>query len=152
MTNEEKNIIHDIYFSMIIRNYTKSFISMTITKLSQHSINLRNLWIKKHEISYHEHDDTITFHFEHCNHLKSIENFFSEETKKKLFVSKEKLFDQSEVDIQDIKNKELLIFLEKNNNSKMVLKKSTSDQVVESVTQKLNEHSKKFIEFLKRLN
>jgi hypothetical protein len=34
----------------------------------------------------------------------------------------------------------------------MILKKSTLNQVVESVTQTLNERSKRFIEIVKRLN
>ncbi len=108
--------------------------------------------MKKHEISYHEYDDLISFHFEHCSHLRSTENLFSQKTKKKLFFSKEKLFDQSEVEIQDVKNKELLIFLEKTNNSKTILKRSTSNQAIESVVKRLNERSNEFIEFSKRLD
>ncbi len=101
--------------------------------------------MKKHEISYHKHDDSITFYLEHCNHLRSVENLFSKKTKKKLFFRKEKLSNQSEIEIQDIENKELLVFLEKTS-SKMILKRSTSDQVVESVVQRLNESLKKLNE------
>jgi hypothetical protein len=36
-----KDIIHVIYFLMIIQDHTKSFISMMITKLDQHSIILK---------------------------------------------------------------------------------------------------------------
>ncbi len=97
--------------------------------------------MKKHDVSYHDHDDMILFHFEHCSHLKSMRHFFSQRTKKKLFFSKAKLSDQSKVEIQDVENKKLLIFLEKTNNLKMILKKSTS---IES--------SERLIERFKRLN
>ncbi len=111
--------------------------------------------MKKHEISYYEYNDSISFHFEFCSHLKSSNDSFSERAKKKLSFSKEKFFDQSEVVVE---NKELLIFFEKIN-SKTILKRSTSNQVVESIVKMLNESSKrlnersdKFIESLKRLN
>jgi hypothetical protein len=55
--------------------------------------------MKKQEVNYHEHDDSITFHSEHCSHLESIKNLFSKKTKKKLFFSKEKLIDQSNDEI-----------------------------------------------------
>ncbi len=77
-----KNIIHVIYLFMTIQDHTKNFISMMIIKLNQHSIILKKSWMKKHEISYHEYDDLISFHSEHCNHLKSTKNSFSQRTKK----------------------------------------------------------------------
>ncbi len=99
--------------------------------------------MKKHEISYHEYDDLISFRFEFCSHLRASDHSFSnrslQRTKKELFFSKEKLFDQSEVEIQDVENKELLIFLEKINNSKTILRRSTSNQAIESVVKRLNE-------------
>ncbi len=95
--------------------------------------------MRKHEISYHEYDDSISFHLEHCNHLRSTRNLSSQKTKKKLFLRKKKLIDQSEVVNE---NKILLVFLEKIN-SKTILKKSTSNQVVESIVRTLNESSKK---------
>ncbi len=98
--------------------------------------------MKKHEVSYHEYDDSISFHSEHCSHLRSSKHSFSERTKKKLFFSKEKFFDQSKVVDE---NKELLVFLEKIN-SKTILKRSTSNQIVESVIRMLNESSKKLNE------
>ncbi len=112
--------------------------------------------MKKHEISYHEYDDSISFHFEFCNHLRtsdySISNRSLQRINKKLFFSKKKLSDQSKIEIQDAENKELLIFFEKTNNSLTILKKSTSNEIVKSVTQTLNERSKRFIKFVKRLN
>ncbi len=98
--------------------------------------------MKKHEISYHEYDDSISFHLEHCNHLKSTRNLFSQKTKKKLFFREEKLIDQSKIVDE---NKKLLVFLEKTN-SKTILKRSTSKQVVESVVRTLNESSKRLNE------
>ncbi len=110
-----------------------------ITKLDQHSIILRKSWMKKHEMSYHEYDDSIFFHFQFCSHLRSLENSFSERTNKKLFFSKEKFSDQLELVDE---NKELLVFFEKTN-SKTILKRSTSNQVVESTVRMVNESSKR---------
>ncbi len=132
-----KNIIHVIYSFMIIQNHTKSCISMMIIKLDQHSIILEKFWMKKHDLSYHEHDDLISFHSNHCNHLNVSERFYSNQSqiKKKDFFSKEIFSDQSEI----IENKEIKIFFEKINNSKMILNKSVN-------------FNKKLIERFKRLN
>ncbi len=108
--------------------------------------------MKKHEVSYHEYDDSISFRSRFCSHLRSSEHSFSEKTKKKLFFREKKFSDQSDVEIQDVKNKELLVFLEKINNSKTILRRSTSNEIVELITQTLNERSKRFIESSKRLN
>jgi hypothetical protein len=105
--------------------------------------------MKKHEISYHGHDDFISFHSDHCSHLNASERSFSNQsqTKKKVSFSEENFSDQSEMRIESIKDKELKIFLEKiNNSSKMILKRSTS---VES-DERLNERSKRLIE--RRMN
>jgi hypothetical protein len=106
---KDKDIFHVIYSLMIIQNYTKSCTLMMIIKLDQHSIILRKSWMKKHEVSYHEYDDLISFRIEFCSHLRALDRSFSDlslkRTKKKSFFSKEKLSDQSEVEIQDIENK-----------------------------------------------
>jgi hypothetical protein len=106
--------------------------------------------MKKHEVSYHEYDDSIFFRLEFCSHLEASNRSFSnhslQRTKKKLFFSKEKFSDQSDDEIQDVENKELLIFLEKINNSKTILKRTTLNQIVESVMQRLNEFSKRLNE------
>jgi hypothetical protein len=101
--------------------------------------------MKKHEVSYHEHNDFISFHSDHCSHLSVFEHFYStqSQTKKKDFFSKRIFFDQSETKIE---NKEIKIFFEKTNNSKMILKRTTS---IES-SRKLNERSEKLIE--RRMN
>jgi hypothetical protein len=94
--------------------------------------------MKKHEVSYHEHDDFISFHSDHCSHLNASERLYSNQsqTKKKDFFSKEIFSDQSEI----IENKEIKIFLEKTNNSKMILKRSVnfSERLIER-SKKLNE-------------
>ncbi len=86
--------------------------------------------MKKHEVNYHEYDDSISFRLEFCNHLEASDCSFSnhslKKTKKKLFFSKEKFSDQSEIEIQDVENKEILIFFEKIKKS-IILKRSTSD-------------------------
>jgi hypothetical protein len=107
---------------MIIQNHIENSISMMIIKLDQHSIILKKSWIKKHEMSYHEHDDSILFHFNHCNHLNAFDRSYSNQTqtKKKNFFSKKIFFNQSEI----IENKEIKIFFEKTNNSKTILRRS----------------------------
>jgi hypothetical protein len=96
--------------------------------------------MKNHEINYHEHDDFISFHFDHCSHLNAFERSFSNQsqTKKKVSFSKRNFFDQSEI----IENKEIKFFFEKTNNSKMILKSTTSIEF----NKRLNERLKKLIE------
>ncbi len=103
--------------------------------------------MKKHETNYYEHDDFISFYSNHCNYLNASERFYSNQsqTKKKDFFRKEIFFDQSKM---KIKNKEIKIFLEKNNNwLKTILKKTISIQFNE----RLNERSKKLMK-RRRLN
>jgi hypothetical protein len=88
--------------------------------------------MKKHDVSYHDYDDSISFYLDHCNHLEASEHSYFEQTKKRIFS------DQSEI----IENKEIKFFLEKTNNSKMILKRTTS---IES-SERLNERSKRLIE------
>jgi hypothetical protein len=100
---------------MIIQNHTENCISMMIIKLDQHSIILEKFWTKKHDVSYHDHDDSISFYFDHCNHLEASKRSFSiQSTKKKDFFSKRIFFDQSKL----VENKEIKIFFEKTNNSR----------------------------------
>jgi hypothetical protein len=120
-----KNIIHAIYSFMIIQDHTKSFISMMIIKFDQHSIILKKSWMKKHNVNYHDHDDSISFYFDHCSHLEASKHSYSnQKTKKKVSFRKRNFLDQSKMKIESIENKEIKIFLEKNNNSKTILKKS----------------------------
>ncbi len=138
-----KDITHVIYSSMIIQSHTESSIFMMITKLDQHFIILEKSWMKKHEISYHEHNDFISFHSDHCSHLDVSEHLYSNQsqTKKKDFFQKRIFFDQSKMKIE---NKEIKIFLEKTNNSKMILKRSVN------LNERLIERSKRLIE--RRMN
>jgi hypothetical protein len=108
-----KNITHVIYSFMIIQSHTESFILMMIIKLDQHLIILDKSWMKKHEVSYHDHDDSISFYFDHCNHLDVSERSYLNQTKKKDFFSKRIFSDQSEV----TKDKEIKVFPGKINNS-----------------------------------
>jgi hypothetical protein len=96
--------------------------------------------MKKHEINYHEHNDFISFHFDHCNYLNVFEHLYStqSQTKKKDFFLKRIFFDQSKMKIE---NKEIKIFLEKTNNSKMILKKVESSKRL-----RLNESQKRLNE------
>jgi hypothetical protein len=88
---------------MIIQNHTKSSISMMITKLDQHSIILKKSWMKKHDVIYHDHDDSISFYLDHCSHLDVFERFYSNQSqiKKKDFFSKRIFFNQSKMKIED---------------------------------------------------
>ncbi len=142
---KNKDITHVIYSFMIIQNHIESFTSMMIIKLDQHSIILEKSWMKKHDVSYHEHDDSISFYFDYCSHLEAFNHSYSNrsnhvQTKKKNSFSKEIFFDQSEI----IDDKEIKIFLEKINNSKTILKRT-----IES-SKKLIESQKKLIE--RRMN
>jgi hypothetical protein len=140
-----KNITHVIYSSMTIQDHTKSSISMMIIKLDQHFIILKKSWMKKHDVNYHDHDDSISFHFEHCNHFEASDHSYltrSNQTKKKDSFSKRIFSDQLKI----IENKEIKFFFEKTNDSKMILKRTTS---IES-SERLNERSKRLIE--RRMN
>ncbi len=80
--------------------------------------------MKKHEVSYHEHDDSISFYSDHCIHLEVSERFYSNQKKKKDLFSKKIFSDQLKIKIE---NKEIKIFSKKINNlSKTILKKATS--------------------------
>jgi hypothetical protein len=132
---------------MTIQDHIKSCISMMIIKLDQHSIILNKFWMKKHDVSYHDHDDSISFYFNHCSHLEAFNHSYSNksnriQTKKKDFFSKEIFFDQSKI----IENKETKFFLEKTNNSKMILKRTTSIEF----NKRLNERSERLNE--RRMN
>jgi hypothetical protein len=139
----DKNITHVIYSIMIIQNHTENSISMMIIKLDQHSIILDKLWMKKHDVNYHDHDDSISFCFDHCNHLEASDHSYSNKsiqtrTTKEVSFSKRNFFDQSEI----IENKEIKFSFEKTNNSKMILKRTTSIKSSE----RLNKRSKRLIE------
>jgi LmbE family N-acetylglucosaminyl deacetylase len=126
---------------MTIQDHTESCISIMIIELDQHSIILDKLWMKKHDVNYHDHDDSISFHFDHCNHFEASKRSFSKQSiKKKDFFSKRIFFNQSKL----IKNKEIKIFLEKiNNSSKTIFKKATSIEKIKWTFWKINWTSNK---------
>jgi hypothetical protein len=105
--------------------------------------------MKKHDVNYHDHDDSISFYLDHCSHLEASNHSYSNrsnsnQTKKKDFFSKRIFFDQSETRIE---NKEIKIFSKKiNNSSKTILKRATSIEF----NKRLNERSEKLIE--RRMN
>jgi hypothetical protein len=93
--------------------------------------------MKKHDVNYHDHDDLISFHLNHCNHFEASKRSFSNQsTKKKDFFSKRIFFDQSKL----VENKKIKIFFEKINNSKMILRRSIefNERLIES-QKRLNE-------------
>jgi predicted GH43/DUF377 family glycosyl hydrolase len=90
--------------------------------------------MKKHDVNYHDHDDSISFYLDYCNHLEAFEHFYSNsKTKKEVSLSKRDFFDWSKMRIESIENKEIKIFFEKINNSKMILKRSieSSEKLIE---------------------
>jgi hypothetical protein len=101
--------------------------------------------MKKHDVSYRDHHDLISFHLDHCIHLEIFEYSFSNQsTKKKDFFSKGIFSDQSEI----IEDKEIKIFFEKNNNLKMILKRST----IIDFSERLIERSQRLIESQRKMN
>jgi hypothetical protein len=103
--------------------------------------------MKKHDVSYHGHNDSISFYSDHCIHLEAPERpFLSRSTKKEVSFPKRNFSDQSDTRIDLIENKEIKVFLEKTNNSKTILKRSISNESDE----RLNERSKRLIE--RRMN
>ncbi len=81
--------------------------------------------MKKLDVNYHNHDDSIQFYLDYCNHFEASKHSYSnQKTKKEVSFRKKNFFDQSKMRIELIENKEIKIFFEKNNNSKTILKKS----------------------------
>jgi hypothetical protein len=143
-----KDMIYVIYSFMIIQNHIESSISMMIIKLDQHSIILDKFWMKKHDVNYHDHDDSISFNFDHRSHLETFNHSYSNRsiqtrTMIEVSFSKRNFSDQSEIKIERVENKEIKVFFEKmNNSSKTSLKRAT---LIES-SERLNERSKRLIE------
>jgi hypothetical protein len=73
--------------------------------------------MKKHDVNYHDHNDSISFYLDHCIHFEAFERSFSNRSvKKEVFFSKRNFSDQSNTRIDMIENKEIKIFFEKTNN------------------------------------
>lgn len=69
-------ITHAIYPRMKIRDHVESSTPMLITRLGHHDIILGKPWMRKHGVSYHGHDDTISFLPGFCTHYGSPERPF----------------------------------------------------------------------------
>jgi hypothetical protein len=81
--------------------------------------------MKKHDVNYHNRDDSISFYLDHCKHLEALKHFYlNQKTKKEVSFRERNFLDQSKMKIESIENKEIKIFFEKNNNSKTILKRS----------------------------
>jgi hypothetical protein len=77
---------------------------MLIIKLKQQILILDKLWMRKHEINYHEKTNIIEFIMKFCTHSKKIETKMTNKEKKISF-EKESSSDQSDhVDDTLIKN------------------------------------------------
>jgi inner membrane protein involved in colicin E2 resistance len=94
--------------------------------------------MKKHDVNYHDYDDSISFYLDHCNDLNASERLYSNQsqTKKNYFFRKEIFSDQSEMRIE---NKEIKIFSKKINNSKMILKRVEFNESLNESQKRLNE-------------
>jgi hypothetical protein len=98
--------------------------------------------MKKHDVNYHDHDDSISFYLNHCNYLEASKHSYFKQTKRKNSFSKKIFSDQSKI----IENKEIKFLFEKTNNSKMILKRTTSIEL----KKRLNKRFKRLIE--RRMN
>jgi hypothetical protein len=142
-----KNITYVIYSFMKIQDHTKSSAFIMIIKLNQHFIILGKSWMKKHNVSYHKHENSISFYLDYCSHLKTSKySFFSQSTKKKVSFSKRNFSDQSEIRIERIENKEIKIFFEKINVSSKTILKQSSNQSIKSKMKRLNKRFKRLNE------
>jgi hypothetical protein len=107
---KNKDITHVIHSFMTIRNHTKSFTLIMIIKLNQHFIILEKSWMKKHDVNYHKHDDSILFYFDHYNHSRHL-NIHSQmnQQRKEFFSRKEtSLINQKwRLNKQEQRNKDL---------------------------------------------
>jgi hypothetical protein len=65
--------------------------------------------MKKYDVNYHDHDNSILFYLDHCSHLNVFERLYSNQsqTKKNYFFREEIFSDQSEMRIE---NKEIRSF------------------------------------------
>jgi hypothetical protein len=96
--------------------------------------------MKKHDVNYHDHDDSISFYLDHCNHFEASKHSYSnQKTKKEVSFRKKNFFDQLKMRIESIENKEIKIFLEKNNNSKTILKRSIESNTTLIERRRINE-------------
>jgi hypothetical protein len=143
--DERKNqiIIHVICSKMIIQKHIESFISMLIIKLKQRTLILEKLWMRKHEVNYHEKTNIIEFVSKFCTHSKRIK---TKTTNKENISFKKKFFlHQSNHSKYDLK-KDIKIII------KILFRKDVYfDQSVDQSTSNLSRKDKKSIKFVKEM-
>ena len=120
----ETSITHAIYLFLKMKNHFESIISMLITDLDQQILILEKSWMRKHEMSYHEHTNFISFHLEHCDHLRVFERLLSKESTPQN-LSKAKSNSKSFTSTRILKRDEFMTWLRELNQIK---EKSTSSQ------------------------
>ena len=62
-------VTHVIYFIMTVNKHRKNLISLLITKLRNHKLILKRLWMKRHDIILNMINDFFTFWSDHCDHF-----------------------------------------------------------------------------------
>ena len=62
-------VTHVIYFIMTVNRHRKNLISLLITKLRNHKLILKRLWMKRHDIILNMINDFFIFWFDHCDHF-----------------------------------------------------------------------------------
>jgi hypothetical protein len=93
--------------------------------------------MKKHDVNYHDYDNSISFYFDHCNHLNIFNRLYLNKS-----VQNKRIFShQSEI----IENKKIKFFLEKNLEFKTMLRRSTN-QSVQFIVKRLIKSQKKLKE------
>jgi hypothetical protein len=45
--------------------------------------------MKKHDVNYHNYDDSISFYLDHCNHLDAFKHFVLSRQRKRILFRKE---------------------------------------------------------------
>ncbi len=95
---KDQIITHVIYSKMIIQKHTESLIFMLIIKLRQQTLILDKLWMRKHEINYHEMTNIIEFISKFCTHSKKIKTKTTKTSnkEKKIFFEKKSFLSQSD--------------------------------------------------------
>jgi hypothetical protein len=96
---------------MIIQKHIENLIFMLIIKLRQQTLILDKLWMRKHDVNYHEKTNIIEFYFEFCTHSRKIETT----NKEKNFHFEKKFFSSQSDHVK-------LDFLNKNSKSIIVIK------------------------------
>lgn len=76
-----KPIMHVIYLTLTVQNYSKLLISMLVTLLDQHLIILDKSWMQKHSVILDMSCNKLTFWPSHCQYLM-VKNLLGTHTAK----------------------------------------------------------------------